>query len=801
MARDPYNLNQYATFTVKSYNGDQYNCAILWTGTANTRTWTLAKDGLKLSWESEKAQDKNSPILASKCTLSLMVTDGAMQLFLQNIRSTKNEKDVWLTITHANGNKLLWCGYFILDLEAQEDVSLPNETTLVAVDGIATLKEVPLLRETTLGTSTAPTFPYTANDTYYNAGWQRVIGNSTSWLKLICEATGQLLDTDSTSTTLEDYFISTSFNWWNEDMGVSPDVTNDPLANMKINIRELHRRDENNIITPPSVYELVKIICRNFNMRFFYWQHKFYFAQIGEYNTDENGSIPFSTVVNIPTRIYFHVGSSQTTHKFIGNNNYSMYFAQIEPILKSAGLQKIAGTIYQAIPAIKKVNIFYKEFAGSNHFTGYPLFVTHNTLQTPTAFPTDGAYHEFTQQSESNGILNVMSFTDADTLAGFIVRIYGSFSNSSTGNLTMETAWSMRAKPASSNFGDSDNYVAFKFQAANFAEIRWMSIDSGNEFPLDNNQQYIRDYITIPANCTNEIINIWDSSTTTTTNTTGNLFPTDPAFVGDWDFQFWTFTGYDNATTFQMQAQGNNALYSHGRIMNGWGLQGTNVSGTTPMVRAQTPSYYAFDYTDAIDMNGQFLSRFVPVMDNAQTNGNTAQQIQVNQDSSDTFVYDVGEIFFGDGSGANSTATIKVYDGANWVFVDALGKWGLAEHAYNSGTTDFDWTISYNKKLQDLLGEEILNNQSRSILTLNGTTVLSANDKFYTGSSKRKWVSPVARIVDADGKKYMMMRSTFNFVKDEWQGEWVQMQREVPTLTTNTQTWDDDIPDDPIIAM
>ena len=64
-------------------------------------------------------------------------------------------------------------------------------------------------------------------------------------------------------------------------MRVSPDVANDPLANMKINLRELHRKDENNIIKPPSVYEVVKIICRNFNMRFFYWQHKFYFVQVG----------------------------------------------------------------------------------------------------------------------------------------------------------------------------------------------------------------------------------------------------------------------------------------------------------------------------------------------------------------------------------------------------------------------------------------------------------------------------------------------------------------------------------------
>lgn len=801
MARPPYALNKYATFTVKSYNGDTNNCTIWWTGTANTRVWTLAKDGLKISYESEKSQDKNSPILASKCTINLMVTDGALQLFLNQIRTQKNEKDVWITI--KNAGQLLWAGYFILDLEAQEDVSLPNETTLVAVDGIATLKEVPFIREYTVGTTDAPTFPYTANDTYYNAGWQRLIGNTTSWLKLIVENTGQLLSSDSTSSTdLDDYFIQTAFNWWNEDMDVSPDVANDPLREMRINIRNLYRKDENNLFTPPSTYEVVKLICNNFNMRFFYWQHQFHFIGIGEYNTDEVGSAPYSSPINVPSRTYYYTGSNQLTENFVGNNNFSLYYAAIEPTLKSAGLQKIAGTIYQAIPAIKKVNIFYKELAGSNYFNGYPLFVTHNSLQTPTTWPTDNAYHEFTQQSESNGILNEMRFTDADQLAGWIVRIYASFTNTSTGALKMETAWSVRAKPATSNWGDSDNYVAYKHQEPTYAEIRWQSIDGGNEFPLANNQQYIRDYIIIPANCTNEIINIWDSSTTSTTNTTGNLFPTNAAFIGDWDFQFWTFSGYDNNATYPLQAQGNTALYSHGRIMNYYGLLGTSHLGVTPMVRAQTPTtYYAFDYTDAIDMNGDFLSRFVPVMVNSQTNATSAQQIQVNQDSSDTFTYEAGEIYFADGSGANSTATIQVWNGSAWVFVDALGKWGLAEHTYDTGTASWTWTVSYNKKLQDLLGEEILNNQSKSLVTLNGTTVLSETEKYYTGSTKRKYVNPVARLVDADGKKYMMMRSTFNMVTDEWSGEWVQMSRTVPTLTVNTQTWDDDIPDDPIIAM
>ena len=803
MARADYDLNEYASWQVKSYNGDSYTCKLWWIGTGASQTWIQAKDGMKLQWECENSQDKNSPILASKCTMSIMVESLSQQQFINALRTTYNEKDVWITIEHNNGSKLLWCGYLILDLEAREDVSFPYETTLVAIDGIATLKEVPFLREYTFGTTDPPEFPYTTNDTFANAGWRRLIGSGTSWLKLLVEATGQLLADDQNSGTqyLENYVIQTAVNWWNEDMNITPDVTLDPLNLSKINVRDLYKKGENNTWEPPSVYDVLKHICKAWNMRFFYWRHRFHFVQISEYNSDEVGASPYTNPVNIPTREYFYTGSLRTTRDYFGDTTYGLYFGQIESATSSTGLQKLSGTVYEAIPAVKKTNIFYREMAGANHFVGYPLFVTHNTLQTPTTWPTDNAEHEITQSTESNGQLTYSTFTDADTLAGWIVRIYASFSNSSNAPIKMETAWSMQAKPSTSNWGDTDNKIAYKYQAANYAEVRWQDIGTGIsiEKPLQNNQQYIRDYIVIPANCTNEIVLIWDSSTTSTTNTTGNLFPTNTAFIGDWDFRFWTFTFYENDVTYPMEAQGYAAKYSHGRIIDSPSLQyGTNVSGTSPMVKSQTPTYYAFDYTDALDNTGTFISKFVPVKNTSNTNGVSGQQIQVTQDTSDTYTYNFGNLHFGDGSGANSTATLQVYDATagQWVFVNEQGKWGKADHTYSGGA--WSWSVTYNQKFQDLLGKEIMNNQSRSIITFNGSTVLSETNKFYSGSTKRKYVNPTMRFLDADGKKYMMMRSTFNLVTDEWNGEWVQMRYEVPSsVTTGTQDNNGEAPDAP----
>ena len=76
--------------------------------------------------------------------MDLLVENATDEAFLQNMRTNLQEKDVWVVLKTAAGD-LLWTGYFILDLESREDVSFPYETTLVAIDGIATLKEVPFL--------------------------------------------------------------------------------------------------------------------------------------------------------------------------------------------------------------------------------------------------------------------------------------------------------------------------------------------------------------------------------------------------------------------------------------------------------------------------------------------------------------------------------------------------------------------------------------------------------------------------------------------------------------------------------
>ena len=82
----------------------------------------------------------------------------------------------------------------------------------------------------------------------------------------------------------------------------------------------------------------------------------------------------------------------------------------------------------------------------------------------------------------------------------------------------------------------------------------------------------------------------------------------------------------------------------------------------------------------------QYLSQFVPIASGSSTFGTASTQTVTTQDSSDTFVYDIGELKYGDGTGANTFTTIQVYNGSAWVFVDADGKWAQGFYTWNSGT-------------------------------------------------------------------------------------------------------------------
>ena len=97
MARAPYALQIYRLIPLESANGTTYTATIWTTYAAGSAEYRLAANGLKIDWESDSVQDKNSPILASKLTMDVMVEDATQELELDGF-SDRPEKDVWVKL-------------------------------------------------------------------------------------------------------------------------------------------------------------------------------------------------------------------------------------------------------------------------------------------------------------------------------------------------------------------------------------------------------------------------------------------------------------------------------------------------------------------------------------------------------------------------------------------------------------------------------------------------------------------------------------------------------------------------------
>ena len=182
MARPDYELQSIRDGVIISSNGTEYTINILWNNTGGGTDMVFGSSGVQISYETPEDKTKNSYILSSKCTIPFLVQNATDKAFILSLATSYQEKDVWITV--REDSNLLWCGYVLLDLNDEEDVSYPYEVTLTAVDGLAALKDKPFIRETNTETGAVPTFPYIRTDTFYNAGFSNIIGGSTTikWL-------------------------------------------------------------------------------------------------------------------------------------------------------------------------------------------------------------------------------------------------------------------------------------------------------------------------------------------------------------------------------------------------------------------------------------------------------------------------------------------------------------------------------------------------------------------------------------------------------------------------------------------
>jgi len=785
MARPDYDLNTARDGDMVSSNGTAYTINILWTGATDTTDMAFGPSGVEISYETPDDKTKNSYILTSKCTIPFLVQNDTDKAFILSLATTYQEREVWITVRKTTGaDVLLWCGYVILDLKDEQDVSYPYEVSLTAIDGLSALKEMPFVRETNLDTGAVPTFPYVTADTYYNAGFSNIIAGSTSvkWLSELITKTGMVLADDGDGATfLENYTINTAVNVYNEGHP-APGRYKDPLRYSQINAQILYSLSDENYVTVPNCYTVLEYICKSFGMRCVYWHHSYHFIQINEYNTDAYSQDP---PIDLPTRIYYYNGAHKEYRSHIGATNSTPYDLVLENETNpGAGLQKLAGTIYSGLPAIKTVNSTYYSDEGTNVYRGMPLFTS--------TWDTTGnqiVYNRLTVDGASNTAWGTL--VDAADANGIKFECYLSYKNTTTTTLFFRTLFILVAKPSSQTATvGTDTKVCIR--DAGSGEYVWTSWTSGTQPRTGTTalHEYARNDVYIPPSPTvdqNVGILAYETASDGFSNSDG-CFPIDAAFTGSWDFAPITITCYDsNAGNplkgFYGQFGGLNygSTLSHGQIFN-WTAGGQLYDGTALNQQNQKYKdidYYQYDYDNAFSNSGS-----MPYMGTLQLQSNTnniAILFEVDVVNKNSYVLDAGDYFWGDGQ------TIKVSsDGTNYVYASADGKWTQPTYVWNGVTFTFDYTVgAYDKKLVELVMLDIVYNQSIPLKQFNGTTALSETDRFISGTSLLKYMNPIAKLTDTDNTKYQLMRGTFNMMLDQWDVTMNQINYEVPSDTIN----------------
>lgn len=668
----------------------------------------LGGSGPEIKYETN-GQEKFTYILASSLEIPFIVEDTGMQDFITDLQDgTFEEKDVYVHLFNSRDTvRPLWSGFLLMDLAAKEDVSFPYEVKLTAIDGLSILKDKPFVRDTNTSTGAAVTFPYEKEDVYWN-NYDDIV----DWIEIILLKTGAAQSAQGLSTN---YTFKTSVNWYNATMP-SATQADDPLRWTQCKMNTVYDRDENGKYTPQSTYEVLEALCKTWGMRCVYWHHTFHFVQIAEYEANESGTT--ASQINIPTREYYYNGGVRLDQAGIGESNFGLYDLQFENVtnVNNAGLQKLAGTQYDNYAPIKKIITDFSVLADENRFFGFPVL------------------DQTTNTGDLIASSEISTYKDAADNSGWFCQIPLNFSNISSelvlggGSfprpLNMKFCFSIRAREA----GTTPYTKMLNESGSTLSWVAYTAPTSSNGVPDDM----------INANVTNIDIGtsqriIWDS-----TGYTNGVIPTDAAFTGDWEFEFFTYT-QGAATTINYHGE------LRSPINGNWEVERAGTANTT------------FDYSDVYDMNNHFMGIFAQVTGGAI--GATSTLSEFTTTTSDSYSRDITGLYWGDSPLIDNPSALRVWNGSAFVKANAAGKWGKGTV---SGTTNF--TV--------LLANEIMKCQDSASYRMNVTSALSETDKETSGFLKM--VNPIGRLKDVNSQKYVFLSGTYSTLRDEWNGVWFQ---------------------------
>ena len=738
-----YNRRYESTYF--SLNGRQYYLEIRdqnWPSGVGVKEADLGVGGCSIQYDME-GEEKYSPIIASKMDIPFMVKDATDKIFIKNLIEDYNEGDVVVALYLGNGANYrpVWAGYLLMDLGAQQDVDYPYEVKITATDGLARLKDIGFWSDEV------------NSITYKHKGHERI----TYW---IGEILNKVTPPGTTQGISQNANIRAAVNWYNQ-RHQSAATSFGPLYQTQIKMGMFEQQDGAGNSTVSNCYEVLKTLCIALGMRVVYWKHSFYFIQLDGYNTAESGTLANPT--NINTRDYSLADPPVHTasRDYLGTAWWTRYNQNIENVTTPGkGIQKLSGTTYQNYPILKRVTADYISAETQNFYRGFP------------------------ESSSADGttVVQVVQEQMDDPSAGQ--------------NLFLTVPLIFQQDTSVASF--SNNFLSYKVEFKCRVTATIPSGATGTPAATTYNLKYNGSgnyaWTTAAYNANNNDFVVFETNTLTAANTgvqtltpkgTNGTLPKLTGVTGSWQITIKLASYFSNGspkdpvlvwkdpqTGFPLSVANGSSYTTHGvKWVN---ALNPNVSTTSNTV-ISSPGLGLVSTQSWTTTNGNpFLGQLF-LLNTSSSVGPLGQRIVSSTNETDTSQLNLGQMRWGDAPMDSDSSSIQVWNGSSWVFTAAVGEWGVN-------------TTSGNSSLTKLLLKQYLDGQSFHVYKMNARITLSTHNKYSVDSSgtRPKYINPVGRINDVDGKSYVFLRGTFTTGNDTWDGEWFNIGVGTPTITTTS---------------
>jgi hypothetical protein len=210
----------------------------------------VKSNGFELSHQGEN-QDIINPILASEVKFTFEVESEEQEALITDLAGAPESR---FTVVIYREEEFYWAGAILTDIATVQNFPFPYGFTVVAIDGLSTLKDIPY--SFPIGT------PYPGHDNLID-----IVGRCLKKIPHIAE-----------HYAAADPFLVTAINWY--ATGHTYDATGDPLFNTFVDNRAFHTSNEFGEYTFKNCWEVLRSVLATFGARILHAEGFFFIDQI-----------------------------------------------------------------------------------------------------------------------------------------------------------------------------------------------------------------------------------------------------------------------------------------------------------------------------------------------------------------------------------------------------------------------------------------------------------------------------------------------------------------------------------------